>query len=294
MALKKQFVDSVNKLILLALKEDIGAGDITVKALTPKRLQGVGKILCKAKGVVSGIDVAALVFKKVDPKIKIKRFAKEGDRISPGDVLLTLSGSASSLLKAERTALNFLQHLSGIATLTSCYVERVKGYDACILDTRKTIPGLRMLEKAAVLAGGGVNHRFGLYDMILIKDNHLALYDQENETNAVRAAVPKALKSSKKGVKVQVEVTSTDSAIEAGRCGAHMVLLDNMTPKKMSEVMSALNSIFGKKRPLTEASGGVSLAKIKKIAASGVDRISIGALTHSAPALDISMNIGFK
>jgi len=282
-----------NPLVIAALKEDIGKGDITVNALVPTRLCGKGKIIAKANGIITGLDIAIQVFKKIDSKLEIKSYVTDGDRVSPGDTLLTTNGRVASLLKAERTALNFLQHLSGIATFTSRFVDAVKGTDAKILDTRKTIPGLRMLEKSAVKAGGGTNHRIGLYDMVLIKDNHLAIFNEQNEVEAVRVAVPKALARVDKAVKVQVEVTSLDAAIEAGKQGAHMVLLDNMTPSQMAKVMKALESEFGAERPLAEASGGITLSKIKKVAASGVDRISIGALTHSASALDIAMYISF-
>lgn len=293
MTQRKGKIAGIDTLVAAALKEDLGTGDVTVKALVPAGRTGSARIIAKANGVVYGLDAAKRVFKKVDGRLRITNHVSEGERVKQGDLLLTVKGRLASLLKGERTALNFLQHLSGVATLTSRFVETVRGTGARILDTRKTLPGLRLLEKAAVKAGGGTNHRMGLYDMILIKDNHLALYNAASEAEAVRQAVARALESGPRGIRVQVEVTTLEGALEAGRSGAHMVLLDNMTPKKMTRVMKALRDAFGKKRPLAEASGGISLANVKKVAAAGVDRISIGALTHSAPALDIAMYIRF-
>ncbi len=276
-----------------ALKEDLGDGDVTVRALVPRQLGGTGTIVAKENGVLSGIEPARQVFLKVDPELSITETAREGARLSTGQEIMRISGCAASLLEAERTALNFLQHLSGIASITSRFTEAIAGTGAKILDTRKTVPGLRALEKAAVLAGGGTNHRMGLYDMILIKDNHLALYDDEDEKRAVHEAVTLALEKAPAGIRVQVEVTSLDSALEAGKCGAHMLLLDNMSPEAMTDVMKALVVEFGEDRPLVEASGGITLAGVRGAADSGVDRISIGGLTHSAAALDIAMYIGF-
>ena len=284
---------SVDRLIGAALKEDLGEGDVTVKALVPPKLKGTAEIRAKAEGRVSGLGAAHRVFEKVNRHLTIRTLVKEGAKIRPGDVLMTVKGNAGSLLEGERTALNFLQHLSGIATATARFVDAIAGTNAVILDTRKTIPGLRVLEKAAVKAGGGANHRMGLHDMILIKDNHLTVLDAEDEVEAVRIAVPRALARAPRGMKVEVEVTGLDAALEAARCGAHMVLLDNMTPRTMKRVMEALTKEFGTRRPLAEASGGVTLRRVRKVAESGVDRISVGALTHSAPALDIAMYILF-
>lgn len=283
----------IRSLVSLALREDLGTGDVTVKALVPQRLRGVARIQSKEPGFVSGLDVAGETFLKVDGKLEIEAQAFDGKEVEPGEVLMTIRGRVASLLKAERTALNFLQRLSGVATLTSHFVRAVEGTRARILDTRKTTPGMRMLEKAAVRAGGGDNHRIGLYDMVLIKDNHLAMMGTGDAPCAVRKAVRKALDAAPPGMQVQVEVSTVEAAVEAGGCGAHMVLLDNMSPEGMAEAVLALERNFGEKRPLTEASGGISLINVHEVAESGVDRISIGALTHSAPALDIAMYIGF-
>jgi nicotinate-nucleotide pyrophosphorylase (carboxylating) len=274
-----------------ALREDLGTGDVTVQALVPPERRGAGRIVAKETGVLFGLVVARLVFEEVDPAVTVHAARKDGQDIAPGDEIMTVTGSAASLLKGERVALNFLQHLSGVASHTARFVQAVEGTGAQILDTRKTTPGLRSMEKAAVKAAGGVNHRLGLYDMLLIKDNHLALWDAKHEADAVKQALSRALPAAPPGMAVQVEVTSLEAALEAGRSGAHMILLDNMPPDEMAAVMEALEKTFGSKRPKVEASGGVTLAKVREIAASGVDRISIGALTHSPPALDIAMYI---
>lgn len=266
-------------------------GDVTVNALIPPELEGEGRIVAKEEGVIYGIEPARRIFKTIDESLSLSVKIQDGRHVKPGDLLISLQGRVASLLKAERTALNFLQHLSGIATFTARFVKAVKGTKARILDTRKTIPNLRLLEKGAVHAGGGENHRIGLFDMVLIKDNHLEIMKGRDEAAQVRQAVERALASVPAGMKVQVEVTSLEGALEAGRSGAHMVLLDNMSPEQMAKVVKAFHSEWGDKRPLTEASGGVTLDNVQEVAAAGVDRISVGALTHSAPALDLSMYI---
>ncbi|MHC4945287.1 MAG: carboxylating nicotinate-nucleotide diphosphorylase [Planctomycetota bacterium] len=283
----------IEPLVRAALEEDLGSGDVTVEALVPADRKGEGRILAKSEGVLCGLMPASLVFKILDSEVRISMESSDGRAIRPGQTLMTLRGPVASLLRGERTALNFLQHLSGVATLTARFREAILGTRARILDTRKTLPGLRLLEKAAVKAGGGTNHRIGLYDMVLIKDNHLEIMEGADEPARVRQAVRRSLQKAPPGMKVQVEVTSLEAALEAGKSGAHMVLLDNMTPEQMAEVVRALENDLGDKRPLIEASGGITLSKVKEVAAAGVDRISIGALTHSAPALDIAMYIGF-
>jgi nicotinate-nucleotide pyrophosphorylase (carboxylating) len=283
----------IEPIVRAALEEDLGTGDVTVDALVPRDRMGEGRILAKSEGVLCGLMPARMVFRILDSEVRIDVKSKDGQALQPGDVIMTLHGRASSLLEGERTALNFLQHLSGVASQTARFKEAIQGTRARILDTRKTLPGLRLLEKAAVKAGGGTNHRIGLYDMILIKDNHLEIMDGDDEPARVRQAVKRSLEGLAAGMMVQVEVTSLESALEAGKSGAHMVLLDNMTPEQMAEVVRALEKEQGANRPLIEASGGITLTNVKTVAEAGVDRISIGALTHSAPALDIAMYIGF-
>lgn len=289
--------DKTNKpimaLVKLALEEDLGTGDVTVNALIPNDLKGVGRIMAKQEGIMAGLEPAKRVFEHVDPSLTIKTFVADGDRIKPKDTLMEIHGSVGSLLKGERTALNFLQHLAGIASFTARFVEAVEGTSAKILDTRKTLPGFRLLEKAAVKAGGGTNHRTGLYDMVLIKDNHLAAMLKDGEPASVRKAVTRARETAPEGIRIQVEVGSLEAAMEAARCNADMVLLDNMTPAQMAGVVENYKKEFEKTRPLIEASGGIQLDTVREVAESGVDRISIGALTHSAPALDIAMYIDF-
>lgn len=283
----------LRRLAETALTEDVGPGDVTVQALVPPGTRAAARITAKGPGVLSGTAPAAAVFACMDPAPAVEVLRPDGSTLSPGEAVMAAEGEAAALLTAERTALNFLQHLSGVATLTRRFVHAVEGTRARILDTRKTLPGLRLLEKAAVRHGGGENHRLGLYDMVLIKDNHLALTGEAEEVRAVRAAVARALRSVAPGMKVQVEVTSFSGAIEAGRAGAHLVLLDNMTLSEMAAVVRAFEETFGEGRPLVEASGGVTLETVHAVAQTGVDRISVGMLTHSAPALDLAMDVEF-
>ncbi len=274
------------RLIDLALAEDLGdRGDVTSKAVIPKDLQGSAVFLAKAAGVVAGLPAAELVLKTVDARLRVAMLKRDGERVAPRDRLATVAGPMRSMLAAERTALNFLQHLSGVATLTRRYVGEIAGYSAKILDTRKTLPGWRLLEKYAVRCGGGHNHRMGLNDGILIKDNHLAaLHTEQNPlATAILAAQEK-----QPGLPVEVEVDSLTQLAPALACGPAIVLLDNMTLEQMREAVRIRNE----RAPtvLLEASGGVHLQTVRAIAETGVDRISIGALTHSAPALDIALD----
>jgi len=268
-----------HELIDLALKEDLGSGDITTQALfgkKPPQLEAV--LLAKEPLILAGLPLAQAVFKKLDPKLKFKALKKDGEPCEEGDELAAISGSAASLLAAERTALNFLQQLSGVATQTFLFVKTVEGTGAQILDTRKTLPGWRALQKYAVRLGGGCNHRMGLYDAYLIKDNHLALY------GSVAEAVAAARRHNKKKRKIEVEVTCLAQLGEAFAAKADWVLLDNMP---LEDMRLAAMSRQGK--TLLEASGNVNLENVRAVAETGVDYISIGALTHSAPAVDISL-----
>ena len=270
----------VETLIRHALSEDIGSGDVTTQAVIPEETRGSARIIAKEPLVVAGTQVAQRVFLLVDPSLKVRIPQQDGSHARPGDVLLEVSGGVSAMLMAERTAVNFLQRLSGIATLTRAFVDRVAGTSARIADTRKTTPGWRLLEKAAVRAGGGCNHRFGLYDGVLIKDNHIAAVGGVGPAvAAIRRKIPHTLK-------IEVEVETLDQLDEAIAVGADAVLLDNMAPSVMVEAVRRAGG-----RLTLEASGGISLDNVKEVAETGVDLISVGALTHSARAVDISMEI---
>jgi nicotinate-nucleotide pyrophosphorylase (carboxylating) len=274
----------LDEVIDLALAEDIGHGDITSEALIPHDLSGRASVLVKEKGVLAGIGVAGRVFRRVDPLLKVEALLEDGTALGPGYIAGKVSGAVASILKAERTALNFLQRLSGIASLTAQYVAKTRGTDARIYDTRKTTPGLRLLEKYAVKAGGGENHRFDLGDAVLIKDNHIG---------ALRATgmglgeiVVKARRHAPAGVTIEVEVGSAAEAGEALRAGADIIMLDNMSVEEMGRVVEMAGG-----RVRLEASGGITLANVRRIALTGVDIISVGALTHSYKALDISLEL---
>jgi len=271
-------------IVINALAEDLAWGDITTDALVPYSLEGMATILAKSEGVLAGTEVAALVFNRVDSALKVKLVLEDGARLKPGYVIGIITGSVASILRAERTALNFLQRLSGIATETSLFVEKVKDCKAVILDTRKTTPGMRFLEKYAVRVGGGKNHRYHLGAGVLIKDNHLAALARLGIPMA--QAVRQAREHVPHELKVEIEVTTTQQAREAAAAGADIVMLDNMNIEEMRQVVSEL-----KGKVLLEASGGVTLKTIRSIAETGVDFISIGALTHSARTLDISLEM---
>jgi len=273
-----------NNIIDLALTEDIGHGDVTSEALIPLELHGKASILVKARGILAGSEVAKGVFLRVDPSLRVELLIKDGARVKPGDIIATVSGRVTSILKAERVALNFLQRLSGIASQTARYVAKTRGLTVSITDTRKTTPGLRLLEKYAVRMGGGQNHRFHLGDGILIKDNHLAALRAPGMS--LKDIVAKAKQNAPKDLKVEVEVTTVEEALEAAEAGADIIMLDNMSPDEMRRVVSSIPS--GVK---TEASGGITLANVRQAAMAGVDIISIGALTHSPEALDISLEL---
>lgn len=273
------------RLIELALAEDLGdRGDVTSQAVIPQDLRGRAVFLAKDVGVLAGLPAAELVMKTVDSGIRFETLKQDGESVSPRDRLARVSGPMRSILAAERTALNFLQHLSGIAKLTRCYVDQVADTIAEILDTRKTLPGWRLLEKYAVRQGGGHNHRMGLSDAILIKDNHLAALHAK--PNPLAAAIL-AAREKQPALPVEVEIDSLTQLAPALACRPAIVLLDNMTVEQLREAVRARNE----RAPtvLLEASGGVNLQTVRSIADTGVDRISIGALTHSAATLDISL-----
>jgi nicotinate-nucleotide pyrophosphorylase (carboxylating) len=266
-------------LLRTALDEDIGAGDVTSFLTVPEFTTAKAIVLAKAEGVVAGLDIAERVFSLVEPTARWEAHAADGSRIRPGMELATVVGPARGLLTGERVALNFLQRLSGIATLTARFVMTVAGTNARIVDTRKTTPGLRTLEKYAVRMGGGVNHRIGLYDAVLIKDNHL------RAGGGVGATVWRAREHAPHTMRIEVECKTLAQVDEALVAGADVILLDNMDSEMLRQAVRRVNG-----RATTEASGGVNLRTVKAIAQTGVDLISVGALTHSAPALDIALD----
>jgi len=276
--------EQINNIIDLALAEDLSHGDITSETLIPPRLQGKASIQVKAKGVLAGGEIGKKVFLRVDPSLKVKVLIKDGARVEPGDIVATIFGSVLSILKAERVTLNFLQRLSGIASQTAQYVAKTQGLQVDITDTRKTTPGIRLLEKYAVRAGGGKNHRLHLGDGILIKDNHLAALRALGMS--LKEIVAKAKQNAPRGITVEVEVNTPEEALDAVDAGADIIMLDNMSPDEMQRVVSLVS---GQVR--IEASGGITLANVRAVAETGVDLISVGALTHSSKALDISLEL---
>jgi nicotinate-nucleotide pyrophosphorylase (carboxylating) len=268
-------------IVNIALAEDLRSGDITTDSLIPPGILGKGNLLVKEEGILAGIKVASEVFHRVEPSLDFHEIIHDGSNVKAGDVIATISGSVSGILKAERTALNFLQHMSGIATITAKYVEEVSGFKARILDTRKTIPGMRSLEKYAVRAGGGKNHRQSLGDMVLIKDNHLAVL------NSKGISLGEAVEMAKRvSARVEVEAKSQEQVNEALDAGADIIMLDNMS---IEEMRLAVELCRGKVK--LEASGGITLTNVRAVAETGVDFISAGSLTHSAKALDISLEL---
>ena len=271
---------SLDPLIELAFEEDIGIGDITTEATVPSTQAGIGTLLAKSGGSVAGLPVAERVFAKLDETLAFRALVADGAAVKAGTPIAEVQGSAKTILIGERTALNFLQRLSGIATLTAQFVEAVAGYDTKIVDTRKTAAGWRAVQKYAVRVGGGQNHRFGLYDGVLIKDNHIvAAGGIGNAVQRARQVVPHT-------AKIEVEVETLDQVDAALEAGADILLLDNMPPSLMKAVVQEVGD-----RAVTEASGGITLDKVKTVAAAGVDLISVGALTHSAMPMDISLTL---
>jgi len=270
----------MDKIIEQALLEDIGTGDITSESIVPFDLKAKGTIKTLEGGVIAGINIVHLVFKKLDPEIIFQEKIKDGTKVARDKVLAEITGSARTILKGERVALNFLQRMSGIATITSKFCQEIKDLPVRIVDTRKTTPGLRMLEKYAVRMGGGHNHRFGLYDAVLIKDNHITV------TGGITSAVNSVRKQISHTVKIEVEIDNLSQLEKVLKTQVDIIMLDNMDLDTMRE---AVKMVKGK--TLIEASGGITLDKVRKIAQTGVDLISVGALTHSVKSLDISMEI---
>jgi len=277
----------IRKLIKNSLQEDIGKGDLTTQFIVPANQKSKALIFSKSEGILAGLPVAILTFKLLNSKVKYKIFKKDGAKIKRDDKILEIYGKTTAILSVERTALNFLQHLSGIATLTSEYVRQIKSTPVKISDTRKTTPLWRDLEKYAVKIGGGTNHRFGLDDMILIKDNHI------KATGSITKAIKLARQKNKRKVQIEVETKNLWEVKETLQAGVGFIMLDNFTPKNLKAAVRTIRAFEkkNKKRIKIEASGNVNLKNVKKIALTGVDLISVGKLTHSAPALDFSLTI---
>jgi len=275
----------MDSIIRTALREDVGRGDITTRLTVPAKTAAEALMIAKEDGIIFGLEAAKEVFRTLDRSVKFSARVKEGSRVEKGTVLAKIKGPAAAILTGERTALNFVQRLSGVATAAGQYASKLKGTKARLLDTRKTTPGLRALEKNAVKAGGGTNHRMGLYDAVLIKDNHIAL------AGGVKAALKKAKAGTKLPVEIEVEIMR--QLQEALDGGADRILLDNMTIGRLKKAVSAVKkwNNIRRKKVTTEASGGINLSNIRQVALTGVDFISTGAVTHSAQALDISLEI---
>ena len=263
------------------LEEDIGSGDITTEAIVPRQAVTTAYVQAKETGIIAGGTVAASVFRLLDEGVQTTLLVKDGSPLAKGQIIAEIKGSARAILSGERLALNLLQHLSGIATATSAFVSLVGEYPARIVDTRKTIPGLRLLEKYAVRVGGGYNHRLGLYDAVLIKDNHIKV------AGGIKPAIAAARDSISHTCRIEVEVESLTGAAEALAAGADIIMLDNMEPKAMRQAIELIDG-----RAVTEASGGIDRTTVAAVAATGIDVISVGALTHTIKALDISLDIG--
>jgi nicotinate-nucleotide pyrophosphorylase (carboxylating) len=270
--------DAVGRLIELALEEDVGPGDRTAEACVPAQARGTALVVAKEPLIVSGVSAAARVFRALDPACELEALLGEGEAAGAGAGVLRVRGSLRALLSAERTALNLLQRLCGIATLTQKYAQALRGSRTRLLDTRKTTPGMRALEKAAVRAGGGSNHRGALFDGILVKDNHAAA------AGGIGEAVRRAKAAASPFLRVEAEVSTPEQIEEALAAGADLLLLDNLGDR---ELAAAVKQVAG--RAPTEASGGITLDRLQRIAACGVDYVSVGALTHSAPAVDLSL-----
>ncbi len=295
--------EKIDALIQLAIQEDIFTGDITTENLIPDNLIVEGTFLAKESGVVAGLPVVEYFFSKLDKKISFPQKAKDGTVVNKGQTIATIKGCAKTLLSGERIALNFLQRLSGIATMTAQFVERIKPLKTAIMDTRKTVPGWRYLEKYAVAMGGGVNHRMGLYDQVLIKDNHLDILKVEtgfkpvptsSQGSIIEKAVSALRQKIKKDILVEVETRTLEEVAEALKAGADIILFDNMNIAQLTEAVGVVKlwkPARSQYKPLTEASGNITLDNVHLVARTGVDRISIGAITHSAKALDISLEI---
>ena len=270
----------IDQLIDLAIEEDIATGDVTTNSIIPANSRAIAEMKMKADGVISGLEIARRVYERFEKDIHWEPLVKDGDEVQKGDIILRIEASYRCLLLGERLSLNILQRMSGIATETAKYVKELQGTSTRLLDTRKTAPGLRVLDKLAVKQGGGTNHRMGLYDLAMIKDNHIKVAGSITKAvEAVRAHIPADMK-------IEVETTNLEEVREALAAKADIIMLDNMGNKEMAEAVKIIGD-----RAETEASGNMSIPRLKEVAATGVDYISVGALTHSVKALDISMNI---
>ena len=274
------------EIIQRALDEDIQSGDVTTQAVIPDSVLSKGKFLVKANGIIAGLNVTKYVFEMVDNGIGFKVLIPDGGKVKVGDIVAEVEGKASSILTAERTALNFLQRMSGIATLTNTFVEKIKHTKAKILDTRKTVPGLRLIDKEAVRLGGGKNHRIGLFDLFLIKDNHIEIAG--SITNAVNACRNFQQKKNL-NLKIEVEAKNLEEVKEALACSVDIIMLDNFKTEMMKKAVTLISG-----KCLIEASGNINVDNVKEVAETGVDFISVGALTHSVKALDISLEVELR
>ena len=295
-------LEKIDTLIQLAIQEDIGIGDITTENLIPDSLIAKGAFIAKEGGVIAGLPVVEYFFSKLDKGVSLKQNVRDGTFVKKGETIASIKGSAKTLLSGERIALNFLQRLSGIATLTAQFVERIKPLKTHIMDTRKTIPGWRYLEKYAVAVGGGVNHRMGLYDQVLIKDNHLDILKVEtglkpvstSHGSIIEKAVSALRQKIKNGILVEVETRTLEEVADALKAEVDIILFDNMNIAQLEEAVKMVKNWKPSKvrrKPLTEASGNITMENVHLVAQTGVDRISVGAITHSAKALDISLEI---
>ncbi len=290
-------LEKIKDIVQLAIKEDIGTGDITSEIFIPEGSESEGILIAKEDGIVAGLPVAGYVLSQIDENVILTSNIEDGSRVRKDTIIGSVKGLTLSLLSAERLVLNFLQRLSGIATVTNRFVERIKEYRTQIMDTRKTAPGWRYLEKYAVRVGGGINHRMGLYDQILIKDNHLKTMGSEKENGAISRLVRKAREQIESGTLIEVEVEDLCQIRNVVNAGVDIILFDNMEPSKIREAVDMVRE-FEKNQGagtgkviLTEASGNITIENVEEYAEAGVDRISVGAITHSARALDISFEI---
>ncbi len=290
-------LEKIRDIVQLAIKEDIGAGDITSKIFIPDGFETEGVIIAKEAGIVAGLPVAGYVLSQIDENLIFTSNIEDGSRVKKGTIIGSVKGLTLSLLSAERLVLNFLQRLSGIATATNRFAEKIKEYRTQIMDTRKTAPGWRYLEKYAVRVGGGINHRMGLYDQILIKDNHLKAMGSEKENGTISRLVRKAREQIENGMLIEVEVEDLCQIKDVVDAGVDIILFDNMEPSKIREAVDIVREIEKNqdagtgKAILTEASGNITIENVEEYADAGVDRISVGAITHSARVLDISFDI---
>jgi nicotinate-nucleotide pyrophosphorylase (carboxylating) len=278
-----QYENLINKLIDLGIEEDINTGDITTESIIPATMNAVATMTAKQEGVVSGLEIVKMVYDRFQQDVVFTPYFNDGDRVNKGDVILKIEATYPTLLRGERLSLNIFQRMCGIATETAKYVKELAGTQTELLDTRKTAPGLRVLDKLAVKHGGGTNHRMGLYDMAMIKDNHIKM------AGGITKAVEQVRSRIAEGIKIEVEATNLDEVKEAIAAGADIIMFDNMSNEAMTEASEVVKAAA--KGIKTEASGNMSIPRLKEVAATGVDYISVGALTHTVKAMDISMNI---